>query len=166
MKKKLILLVVFLFIFISIVWYSLPGIKEEIVDVPKVSTDMTTTETVFEAIELKSQKDFKLIGESVFIGSGFEPGFAFKINMAGTKFGVDLDSQYGETKYVGYLDLASQSTTTKVFAGKMLDKNDQVVDGLFAIVSKACTMPSGDEVPFSVDIKAGPEVLSGCAEMK
>lgn len=44
---------------------------------------------IYETVELKTQKDFKLIGEPIFSASGFEPGFSVKLNLAGTKFGIE-----------------------------------------------------------------------------
>lgn len=120
------------------------------------------TQKVFEAIELKSQSDFKMVGEKVYEGLGSEPGFNFMVTVAGSKFGVDLSSQYGQTRYVGYLDLIEQSTSTKIFSGKMLDQDNNMVDGKFKIFAQSCTLPSGDEVPLSAEIQVSDESLTGC----
>jgi hypothetical protein len=120
---------------------------------------------VFEPVELKSQKDFTMIGEKMFEGGGFEPGWNFKLNLAGSKFGLDLLSQYGETKYVGYIDLVSQSTSTKVWQGKVLDLSDIAQDIKLEIISKKCTEPSGDEVDYTVKVKVADEDIEGCAKL-
>jgi hypothetical protein len=119
----------------------------------------------YEAIELKTQSDFRMIGKVVYEGGGTEPGFSFKTSIAGTKFGFDLASQYGATRYVGYLDLTNQSTSSIAFTGKMLDKGNSVVDAIFKINVANCTTPSGVVVPYSVDISVGPEVLHGCGNI-
>ena len=121
--------------------------------------------TVFEPVELKSQKDFQMIGEKMFEGGGFEPGWNFKLNLAGSKFGIDLVSQYGETKYVGYIDLVSQSTSTKVWQGKVLDLNDAAQDIKLEVISKKCTEPSGEEVGYTVKVKVSNEKIDGCAKL-
>jgi hypothetical protein len=122
-------------------------------------------QTIYEAVELKSQDDFKMIGQTIYAGTGFEPGFNMLMSIAGTKFGTDIVSQYGETRYVGYLDLMSQSTSSKVFFGKMLNKENALVDSEVEIVTKICTMPSGDKVPFILKISVGDEKLQGCANV-
>lgn len=121
--------------------------------------------TVFEPVELKSQKDFQMIGKKMFEGGGFEPGWNFKLNLAGSKFGVDMVSQYGETKYAGYIDLVSQSTSTKVWQGKVLDLEDVAQDIKLEVISKKCTEPSGDEVDYTVKVKVADENLDGCAKL-
>ena len=121
--------------------------------------------TVFEPVELKSQKDFQMIGEKMFEGGGFEPGWNFKLNLAGSKFGIDLVSQYGETKYVGYIDLVSQSTSTKVWQGKVLDLDDVAQDIKLEVISKKCTEPSGDKVDYTVKVKVADEDVEGCAKL-
>lgn len=121
--------------------------------------------TVFEPVELRSQNDFQMIGQRLFNGSGFEPGWALKLNLAGSKFGIDLLSQYGETKYVGYIDLVSQSTSTKVWQGKVLDLNDAAQDIKLEVISKKCTEPSGDEVDYTVRVKVADEDIEGCAKL-
>jgi hypothetical protein len=119
----------------------------------------------YDITELKSQKDFKLLGDIFYIGGGFEPGWNFKITLIGNKFGVDLVSQYGDTKYVGYVDLASQSTSTKVLAGNLLDKDDKLQKFGMKIVSKKCVEPSGAEVDYTVNVLVGEEKLDGCAKI-
>lgn len=121
--------------------------------------------TVFEPVELKSQNDFQMIGQKMFEGGGFEPGWNFKLNLAGSKFGLDMVSQYGETKYVGYIDLVSQSTSTKVWQGKVLDIDDKPQDIKLEVMSKKCTEPSGDEVDYTVKVKVADENLDGCAKL-
>lgn len=130
------------------------------------SESATTTQIVYDVVELKTQKDFALVGEPMFKGSGFEPGFNFKLTVSGSKFGVDMVSKYGESRYVGYLDLLAQSTSTKTFSGKMLDQNDKMVDAMFVIETKTCYEPSGDETPYTVDIKVSDEILNGCVKME
>lgn len=120
---------------------------------------------VLAVVPLSSQKDFKLIGNTLFIGSGFEPGFNFKMNLAGQKFGIDLVSQYGDTHYVGYLDLVAQSSSTKIFAGNLLDKSDKSVACKFILTNKKCGTPKGDYTPFTVNINVGTEELLGCANL-
>lgn len=119
----------------------------------------------YEAIELKTQSDFRVIGKVVYEGGGTEPGFSFKTSIAGTKFGFDLVSQYGATRYVGYLDLSGQSTSSIAFTGKMLDKENSIVDAVFKINVASCTTPSGVVVPYSVDINVGPGILQGCGNI-
>jgi hypothetical protein len=58
-----------------------------------------------------------------------------------------MDSSYGETKYVGYLDLFNQSTTTKVFTGNVLDKQDKIQTLKMTITEKICYEASGDTLP-------------------
>lgn len=130
---------------------------ESITEVEKV--------TVFEPVELNKQNDFLMIGQKMFEGGGFEPGWNFKLNLAGSKFGIDLVSQYGETKYVGYIDLTSQSTSTKVWQGKVLDLNDAAQDIKLEVISKKCTEPSGEEVGYTVKVKVGSEKIDGCAKL-
>jgi hypothetical protein len=163
-QKKIIYVVLGVILFSIILYFYRVSMQESTVVVGEVDNSKVL-ETVFEPVELKSQKDFKMIGQNIYSGSGFEPGFNFKISLAGTKFGTDLTSQYGDTHYVGYLDIVEQSTSTKVFSGKMLDKKDQVVDGEFKILTKKCNMPSGDEVPYTVVINVSNEKLSGCADL-
>lgn len=164
MSFKKIIYAFLVFAFIFFVFYMIT-IFTRTSDAVVVKQTPVTQQTVFEAVELKSQKDFKLIGQILLSGSGYEPGFNFTISLAGTKFGVDLTSQYGDTRYVGYLDLNSQSTTTKIFSGNMLDKNNKVVTGEFTISKTKCFKASGDEVPYSVSIKVAKENLKGCADM-
>jgi uncharacterized membrane protein len=121
--------------------------------------------TVFEPVELKSQKDFQMIGQRMFDGGGFEPGWNFKLNLAGSKFGLDMVSQYGEAKYLGYIDLVSQSTSTKIWQGKVLDLDDTPQDIKLEIISKKCTEPSGEEVDYTVKVKVADENLDGCAKL-
>jgi hypothetical protein len=120
---------------------------------------------IYETVELKTQKDFKLIGEPIFSASGFEPGFSVKLNLAGTKFGIDMDSSYGETKYVGYLDLFNQSTTTKVFTGNVLDKQDKIQTLKMTITEKICYEASGDTLPYTVDVSVAKEKVTGCGKI-
>lgn len=131
--------------------------------------DAATT-TVFDTVELKSQKDFVLTGQQILDGGGFEPGWNFKLNIAGQKFGVDLVSQYGETKYVGYLDLVSQSTSTKVWGGFVLDKDDKQQNMGIKVDTQKCTEASGEEVDYTVKVLIGDpnnltEELDGCAKL-
>lgn len=101
----------------------------------------------------------------VYEGGGTEPGFSFKTSIAGTKFGFDLLSQNGATRYVGYLDLTSQSSTSIAFTGSMLDQQNNPVNAVFKINAEKCIVPSGAEVPYSVDIVVGPELLKGCGNI-
>lgn len=160
MSKKKILTPLFLIIVLLIFYFVYKSATQSIK--PVVLNDVPE-QKVLEVVELKTQKDFKMIGQEIFQGTGFEPGFNFRISIAGTKFGTELVSQYGDTHYVGYLDLVNNSTSTKTFSGKMLDKTDKIVEGLFNIFQKKCTLPSGTNVPFTVDIKVATETLSGCA---
>ena len=145
-----------------------------VIDQNNLQNTQLVNTTVYEAIELKSQKDFSLTGNTMFTGSGFEPGFAFKLNLAGTKFGLDLSTQNGLDdnggKYVGYISLTGQSTTTKTFEGKVLDNTDKIQDLKLEIINKKCGMPSGETVAYTSKITVGDKVknekLTGCAELK
>jgi NifU-like protein involved in Fe-S cluster formation len=74
-------------------------------------------------------------------------------------------TKYGDMEYVGYIDLTSQSTSTKIFSGKVLDTADQMQDINLEIKTKKCTEPSGDEVDFTVAVKVAEEKLDGCAKL-
>jgi hypothetical protein len=74
-----------------------------------------------------------------------------------------LTSQYGDTHYVGYLDLADDKVSTRVYSGKMMDKLDGLVNSSFKIQIKDCLNAKGDTEKYTVNIVVGSETLSGCA---
>jgi hypothetical protein len=123
----------------------------------------TRTEDVPAIPVLKNQEDFKPLGSMVLKGNGFEPGFNFKMYSYNNKFPTDLTSQYGDTHYVGYLDLADDKVSTRVYSGKMMDKLDGLVNSSFKIQIKDCLNAKGDTEKYTVNIVVGTETLSGCA---
>lgn len=166
MFKKVIYIIIILFILLFCLYlYRTMTIPSQVIseiDNTPVKEEQTPA---FEAVELKTQNDFKLIGKPVFVGTGFEPGFNVVVSLAGNKFGTELVSQYGQTRYVGYLDLVKNATNTKIIAGQMLDKDNKIVGGQFTFTTKECILPSGESVPYTLDAQVGPEILNGCANI-
>ena len=156
--------VIVLLILVLFIWRSMQVFQNNTLTIEMPKQEVATT-TIFESIELKSQDDFKLIGETIFSGGGFEPGWNFKLNLAGNKFGVEMLTKYGEAKYVGYIDLITQSTSSKVWEGKVLDIEDTMQEVKITIQNKKCTEPSGDEVDYSIKVNVADEKLDGCAKM-
>lgn len=146
------------------VWRSMQILNNDTTLVSSTEAPQATT-TIFESVELKSHKDFKLIGTKMYEGGGNEPGWAFKLNLAGNKFGIDMLTKYGEMQYVGYIDLTNQSTSSKKFAGKVFDTSDTVQDVSMEIKTEKCIQPSGEEVEFTVTVKVADEDLTGCAKL-
>lgn len=167
MLKKIIYIIVLIFVLIFCIYLykSITSTNIAMENIQEQPAATTTQVKVYDKVPLVTQNDFKLLGKEIYIGTGFEPGFNFKISLAADKFGVDLVSQYGETHYVGYIDLTSQSTTTKVFKGLLLNKQNVAVGSEFTIKTKKCGLPSGEEVPYSVSIVVGAEKLSGCVQL-
>lgn len=154
----MLLLVIVLFLYRTIQQFDQSIVKENL-------TKEEQFVTIFDTVALSEQKNFKLMGEQVFAGIGFEPGFVFKMSVAGTKFGLELLSENGLEKHVGYLDLQSQSTSTKTFFGNLLDDKNKIVPTNMVFKLKKCIKPSGDEVEYIVEINLAKKKLSGCAEL-
>ena len=167
-KKYLYIILGSVILIIFLLWLlkqSSQDIVVEPVDLTPQNVQPVVTQTVYDAIELKSQADFKIVGDMIYSGGGFEPGWGLKISLAGTKFGTDITTQYGDGRYVGYLDITSQSTTSKTFSGKMLDIKNKVVDGTVTLLSKKCGKPSGEFSDYTATVKVGKEKLSGCVDI-
>ncbi len=168
-KKILKLIILCSAVFFLILFYRL--IKYNVVVVDQVGQasgvqNNSISETVFEQVELKSQTEFKMLGKSIYIGSGSEPGFSLNLSLAGTSFGTEIISDYGERKFVGYINLLKQSTSTKVFSGKLLNISNKPVDVKIEFQTKKCIAESGEEKSYVLNINVENEKLVGCAEVK
>jgi hypothetical protein len=99
------------------------------------------------------------------MGLGASTTFAFRMSQAGDSYGVDFYANKNKNRFVGYMSLVDTSTNTKVFAGKMLDKNNQTVDGVIKIYVKDCVLPKIKPVKLSVEAQVGDQTFEGCADM-
>ncbi len=101
-----------------------------------------------------------------FSGSGFEPGFYFSISTEDAKTAAfSMTTQEGN-KYVGSLNVKKFEDQEKNFSGNVNDIENNKVSVEINIIKKDCGEPSGKFAPYTITLKIGKILWSGCATQK
>jgi hypothetical protein len=116
------------------------------------------------------------IGEKVWTGLGFEPGFVLQINKRQNLDDKNI-SEYPTTvtfqkdgkddgQVTGVLEMSKivKSSDFVVFKGNLLVGGDAAVNTNIQMEKKSCTKPSGEKSTHTVKIIFGDSIFFGCAE--